>query len=592
MTSIKATRPAASKSSSRTWQVGIAAMLMLTASPLALHAETSNAELAKEIAELKAQIRSMKGSISETRAEARKAVRVRSVAPAYVPPPAFAAIPPGATPVFATADKKMIFGNLVITPGGYVDVDGIYRTRNLQSDVTTPYNGIPTLNNNLAHVGEARFSIRQSRAALLVEAPIAKNFLIAGYGEFDLNAAGTTSNSGQTSSYVPRVRNLYTTLDVNDYGLHVLAGQNWSLITTNSKGITPRNEVLPPGVDSGVLVGYDYARTPQIRVVKDFDKKLWIALSAEIAQTGFTNCGATVSNTSTAAAATNNTSVAANGFTGVAAGTCQAIGAGSFGQGGQNQQLSINSVPDVLGKVAYEARIGDRDIHLEAIGIYKDTLSYVNYSGVPFAAAAPSAAAGFPFSTEHNKAGGGVGFGLVAPVIVGKLDVQVNGEYGRGLGRYTSSGVPDSTVGPDGVIKPLLGYSASTSLIYHATPSFDIYASAGIDSINRNFAVLPNGTQVGYGTTGGASNVGCYNVGGTCAGVTHRVYELSAGFVDKLYKGSFGELRASVQYEYVNRQLYGATGNANGVPTAAAPYLNAKTSDNIVFTSLRYFPFQ
>ena len=40
----------------RTFTAGFAATLMLSVSATALHAETSNAELAKEIAELKAQI--------------------------------------------------------------------------------------------------------------------------------------------------------------------------------------------------------------------------------------------------------------------------------------------------------------------------------------------------------------------------------------------------------------------------------------------------------------------------------------------------------------------------------------------------------
>ena len=71
----------------RTWSAGLAATLLLTVSSTALHADTSNAELAREIAELKAQIRAMKGSITQTRAETRKAVRVaRTPAPGYALP--------------------------------------------------------------------------------------------------------------------------------------------------------------------------------------------------------------------------------------------------------------------------------------------------------------------------------------------------------------------------------------------------------------------------------------------------------------------------------------------------------------------------
>ena len=94
---------------------GLAATLLMTVSASALHAETSNNELAREIAELKAQIRSMKGAISQTRAESREAVRVARTPErgGYVLPPPSAppfALPPGATPVFVTADKKMQYG--------------------------------------------------------------------------------------------------------------------------------------------------------------------------------------------------------------------------------------------------------------------------------------------------------------------------------------------------------------------------------------------------------------------------------------------------------------------------------------------------
>ena len=374
MTSTKAIRPASKKA--RGWQVGVAASLLLTASPLALHAETSNADLAKQIAELKAQIRSMKGAISETRVEARRSKKV-VVEKVVQPAPLLAGVPVGATPVYATADKKMLFGNLTITPGGYVQMDGIYRTRDNQALVNTAFGAIPTLNSNLAHVSENRFAIQQSRAALLVEAPITPKYLVSGYVEVDFNSSGATSTITQTNPFVLRVRNLYATLDATDYGMHVLAGQNWSLITMNSKGITPRNEVLPPGNDSSVMVGYDYARVPQIRLTKDFNQKLWLAVSLE--NPGVSsgsdvsgNCNNVVNNAGGAVGG-----ITANGFTGVAGGSC--LGAG-LGQTGTQTQFSLNQTPDVLGKVAYEATIANRSVHLEATGIYQNLTSYTNYN--------------------------------------------------------------------------------------------------------------------------------------------------------------------------------------------------------------------
>lgn len=585
----------ATKLLSRPWQVGLAASLMLTVSPVALHAEVSNAELAKEIAELKAQIRALRGGVSEARKEARHASHTRVVAapaPAVVvPPPSYAAIPPGATPVFVTADKKMQYGALTITPGGFIAMETAGRTRAEGAGLTSAFGSIPTNNSSLAHTGEERFEARQSRFALLAEAPISKSMLVSGYIEGDFLGAGTTSNFNQTNSYVPRIRHLYATLDNTDYGLHVLAGQEWSLVTLNSKGITPRNEVTPPQIDPAYVPGFEYARVPQIRVVKDFNKKLWLALDLEASQTANINgCGTTVSNTGATIAPTGVLGTAAAGNLTTA--NCQfASTAPNIGQGGLAENVSFNKLPDLLGKVAYEARVGDRDIHLEAEGLVRDLYTNVNYgTAIASTGANPG---GFPSSSNQDTIGYGVGAGLIVPVLPRRLDFQIQGLIGRGIGRYASSnGLPDAAITPTGKLSAVGAASALTGLIAHVTPSFDVYGFAGFEQVNRDFSVI-NGAEVGYGLTTGTNNYGCTTEGGTCAGQTHRVWQVTGGFWDKLYKGSFGEVRVGAQYSFTERQLFAATSNTYAVgPTAAAPLRSATATDNTILTSLRYYPFQ
>ena len=379
---------------------------MLSVSATALHAETSNAELAKEIAELKAQIHAMKGAISQNRAETRKAVRVARPGPYVLPPPsapAFAGgvIPPGATPVFVTADKKMQFGALTITPGGFFAMESASRTRAEGAGLTSAFGSVPTNNSVLAHVGENRFEARQSRPALLIEAPITPNYLVSGYAELDFLGAGTTSNFNQTDSYVPRIRHLYATLDNNEYGMHVLAGQEWSLVTLNSKGITPRNEVTPPQIDPAYIPGFEYARLPQIRLTKDFNKKLWLAVSLEQ--------GATANIRRLRHYQRSATTRQQRGWRRdrrnwhqrcwVASPSgrdlpCPRPARRTSGQGGLNENLTFNKIPDVLAKAAYEARLGDRDIHLEVTGIYRDIYNNTNVGvAVPTTATSPG---GFP----------------------------------------------------------------------------------------------------------------------------------------------------------------------------------------------------
>ena len=75
-------------------------------------------------------------------------------------------------------------------------------------------------------------------------------------------------------------------------------------------------------------------------------------------------------------------------------------------------------------------------------------------------------------------------------------------------------------------------------------------------------------------------------------GQTHRLYQILVGFNDKLYKGSFGEVRVGVNYQYTVRQLFGGTANLNGIATPGAPFTSARAEEQAILTSLRYYPFQ
>ena len=581
----------------------------------ALHAEPSLAEIAAEIAALKAenqQIRAenrqikdanrqMKEAISDMREQTRRtSEKVRTVVTRRTPDSRTIAsalpattIPAGAAPTFVTANKQFQFGAITITPGGFFSADSIFRTRTTQSDINTAWNSIPTSNNGLAHLNEQKFSSRASRFALLAESQITPSTVVAGYGEFDLQGAGTTSNNNQSFSYVPRVRNLYATADFNDYGFHLLAGQSWSLVTLNSKGITPRNEVTPPSIDAGYVPGFEYTRAPQIRITKDFDQKLWLSLEAEASATEGVNnglCGNVVSNNSTAA--TTTTGIAAAPALGIAGGNCLAVGTGgNFGQQGEQTQYSLNKVPDVIGKVAYEAIYGERDVHLEAFGLYRDFLDNVNY-GTAAATSTYANPGGYVTSSNQNTSGYGVGAGLIVPLVPRRLDFQASGLVGRGIGRYTASQLPDATVNGNGAVKALGGAAALVGTVVHVTPSIDLYAFGGLEQVNRDFSSNGAGGLVGYGAPGGINNYGCNVEGGTCQGATHRIVQVTGGMWDKLYRGSYGELRVGVQYSYTQRDLFAATTNANGIGTATAPLVSAKTNEHIVETSLRYYPVQ
>jgi hypothetical protein len=189
----------------RNVRAGLATALLLPTSSVALHAQ--DRDLQKQLDQLKSQINSLKAAINEQRVETRHTkAKLKVVAERPYSPPLVAAIPEGATPLFVTADKKIRFGAITITPGGFVAMESRFSTRNEQADIGTQYSAIPF--GPQGNTNELVFSARQSRIAALVEAPISSNMSVAGYGEFDFLGSGATSNRNESDSYVPHPSSL------------------------------------------------------------------------------------------------------------------------------------------------------------------------------------------------------------------------------------------------------------------------------------------------------------------------------------------------------------------------------------------------
>src|SRR5207247_8423234 len=139
-----------------------------------------------------------------------------------------------------TCALPICFKGVTLTPGGWIDLAGIYRTRNLASDTGSVYAFIPFRQAKNFNAQEARFSARQTRFSLLAEGDAGANTHLAGYGEIDFEGAAQTANSVATNSFNPRMRQLSVAADRADLGLHVMEGQSWSLNRPMKDGIHPR----------------------------------------------------------------------------------------------------------------------------------------------------------------------------------------------------------------------------------------------------------------------------------------------------------------------------------------------------------------
>ncbi len=494
----------------------------------------STQEIQQELQTLRAQVDALQHRLDE-QAAARKAAAPTA--------PALPAAPVAAAATVAPAQPGVIrYKGLTITLGGFAAAEAVYRSHNQGADIASNFGAIPYNNSAVGHSQELRFTERQSRIAGLVQGDASPHTHLGFYGEFDFLGAAQTANSNESNSFNLRVRNLYGSVDWDGPGLHLLAGQNWSLVTMNTHGITPRNELPPPQIDAQYLPGFAWARQPQLRVTKDFDQKLWLALSLENPQTTF-YAGANALPSSVHV--TYNTA-AGSGFN--AANT-----------------LSLNHVPDVVAKVAYEAPVAGRDVHLEAFGLYRSFYERLNYA-------------------NHNVDGGGFGFGVVAPVVPGLVDFQLSGLAGRGIGRYGSAQLPDATFDAAGGLHAIPEVDLLAGVTVHPTPMVDVYLFAGSEQESaRSFDLAaPSGSVVAYGYGNPLySNAGCAGetAAGACVGNTRRVEQAMLGFWHRVYVGSFGKFQWGLQYSYTQRNAFSGVG---GTPIA---------NESMAFASIRYFPF-
>lgn len=505
--------------------------------------------LMNEVAELKQEMRAQKRQTQHVLAHVRMAETAPVLAGPVVKGPG-PYVPP------QPWDKKFHLFGITLTPGGFIEAAGVWRSRGDSTGLDTNWNGIPMGNLPLSHTNELRFDARQSRFSLLAQGNVNPALLISGYSEFDFLAAAGTANQTDSNSYTPRVRNLYVTADWMDTGWSLLAGQSWTLATTNGEGIKPRTEIFAPFIDANFIPGSVWARQPGVRVTKTFGE-FTAAVSAEQPETTFAPACPGIG---TYGSIGNGVSV-----------YCQQAGTHFF-NGATN--YSLNRIPDILAKVAWDPRIADRNMHFEAFGLYSDLYDRVEYAGNNFA--------------SKDTTGWGVGGSVIVPILPKWLDFQANAMTGRGIGRYGVSTLPTATFNPDGSLSPIPETIALAFLTLHATPQIDLWAAAGIEHEYGDYFL--GGTVNGPGSPL-ANNTGC-NIetaaASTCNGITKDIWQLTGGVWDRVYQGDFGSLRVGLQYSYTQRELFAGSG---GLPAGSAP-LGAKTNDNILLTSLRYYPFQ
>lgn len=426
--------------------------------------------------------------------------------------------------------------NIKLTVGGFIEAAGIERSRGEAADLASSWSGIPLNNSTNGSMSEFRESSRQSRLSLLAQGSPDANTDLAAYFEGDFLGAAPTANSAESNSYTPRLRQAYATYDRSDLGFHFLGGQAWSLITMDKQGIIPRQENVPQTIDAGYVPGFTWTRNTQMRFVEDFDNhKIWAGISFESPQANIAS--------SVGTPASGAPIVTAGGGSGYAS----------------TVNYSLDAAPDVIAKVAFDPGWG----HYEVYGVgrvFRDQ---------------PSLGGG-----TDTIYGGGIGAGAILPIIDKKLEFQVSGLAGRGVGRYGSVQLPDVTTTANGTLAAVTTVEVLAGLTAHPNEHWDLYLYSGFEETQKTYSDSGS-NHFGYGNPQ-YDNSQCSVEGASsthCVGNTRAVGQITGGAWWKFYKGSYGMMEAGLQDSYSKRYVFDGIG---GGPTA---------NENITMVSFRYYPF-
>ncbi len=336
---------------------GAALAALLATGSVAAKADESNAELAAEIHALKAQLYHLENRVEKQRVQIH-AVQVKAntyqanAAAPYEPPVPW--------------DKKFHL-NASPSPPAASSPWKVFTVRMTRVAISARFRQHPEQHQYPAHSNEIRGTARQSRFSLLVQGNYDPDTLISGYGEFDFLGAGVTANSTESNSYQPRVRHLYATIDWAGEGLHLLAGQTWSLITMNQKGITPRNEDIPADDRCAIRRWLRLVADAAIAPRQELRRQL---LARRV--------GRTAADLARLAQAPTPVSIPRFPPTAVGAtmATCSQVTSGGSGVLNSTNKYSLNHIPDFVLKAAYEGNFDGHAVHIEGFGLYTDLYDY------------------------------------------------------------------------------------------------------------------------------------------------------------------------------------------------------------------------
>lgn len=447
-----------------------------------------------------------------------------------------AARPSTAAPVSAGASSQSLgvaeaaplqikVGDTTIMPVGFLDATAVWRDKNAGSGIGSSFGSIPFNNVTAGKLSEFRFSPQNSRIGFRIDGAW-KGVRFLAYHESDFLGASASNNLGVTNGgFVPRLRLFW--VDVRKGQWEMLAGQSWSLLTPNRKGLSaiPGDLFFSQVVDVNYMVGLTWTRQPGVRVLYHPSDRVTVGLSLE----------------------NPNQYIGGSAGGGPVVLPAALMGlAGSQLDNSSNVLVTPNVHPDIIAKVAFDP---SARVHVEVAGIERTFKVWNPSSGRSFTKAGAGGSINANFEVAKN-------FRLVT-----------NNYWSNGGGRYLFGQAPDVVVRADGSLSPIHAGGTVDGFEAVVNQNTLLYSYYGAIYIGRNVAADSNGASlVGYGFRGSANNQ------------NRTIQEVTFGLNQTLWKDArYGALNLMAQYEYAFRN-----------PWYVAPNAPRNAHDNTIYVNLRY----
>ena len=400
-------------------------------------------------------------------------------------------------------------GDAILTLGGFVDFENIFRTTNTQSNIATNFGSIPYNNTAQGSVTELRTTAQFSRLNVKVTDSFRGND-ITGYVEGDFSGNDAPGVYQSVNPHTNRLRLYFVDLKRGKW--EFLAGQTWSWLTPNRTGIGP----MPPDLaityneDQNLGVGVPYTRAAEFRAAYHANEHWAMGVGIE------------------------NPNQYIGGYVALPS---KFTAVGTQFDNGANAGAA-NLMPEILSKVTYDRDFSGRHFHAEVTGLFTGAQASVM----------PVGSTSF---NKHNTFGGG---GQIAAnyELRPKLLLLGNAFWSDGGAHYLVA------TGPQLVVRPnLAGTDVSLSMVHAGAGSAGIEWIAnekeafavyyGADYYGRNF--FPDTTNTAHpGTIIGFGGPGSPNTN------NRAIQQVTFDWLQTFWKHPrYGALQSYVQYSYLTR---------------------------------------